>query len=166
MKLEKKCENTNRIRSRSVCRASRGGYARENRSTSCPPKFNCSDHSRSEDLEIGDKFVWDKRNCLHYKWSRSGTSYVYNRASKFYSSSTEHHMKDLEDIGIKKPGLIFITDGGPDWSPKFMKNLLALGKFWKNNKLDFLIQVTYAPGHSAQNPVDQHWLDPSIIEAI
>jgi hypothetical protein len=66
-------------------------------------------------------------------------------------------MKDLSDIGIEKPGFIFITDGGPDWSPKFMKNILALGKFWKKNKLDFLIQITYAPGHSAQNPIEHLW---------
>jgi hypothetical protein len=55
---------------------------------------------------------------------------VLNRATKFYSSNIHTHIEDLEEIGITKPGIALIADGGPDWSPKFLKNTIALGQFW------------------------------------
>ena len=67
-------------------------------------------------------------------------------------------MNDIKSIGgTNKAGLVLLTDGGPDWSPKFLKNNLELGKLWRDQKLDFVIQTTYAPGHSAQNPIEHLW---------
>ena len=51
------------------------------RSSSCPPLSDCRDADISE--TDTSKYKWDKRGRLHYKWGRSGPSFVVNSASNF-----------------------------------------------------------------------------------
>ena len=127
------------------------------RSYSCPPAIGRT-HTIEVDHDNQRTFSWDHLGRLHHKWPRTGPSFVYNRATKFYSSSMEQHLSDLTDVSPQDgTGVIILSDGGPDWSPKFLRNNLALGNYWKSHNMDYLIQVTYAPGHSAQNPIEHLW---------
>ena len=50
-----------------------------------------------------------------------------------------------------------IVDGGPDFNPHHLKNILAFGRLWQDLKLDCLMLTTHAPGQSAYNPLEHAW---------
>jgi hypothetical protein len=105
-----------------------------------------------------EHITFDSCGRPHQKWPRTGPSFVFNRATKFYSSSINYHLIDLKKvIDENKSGLTLISDGGGDWSPRSAKNNFELGMFWMQNDLDFVIHTSYAPGHSAQNPIEHLW---------
>ena len=52
---------------------------------------------------------------------------------------------------------VLIVDGGPDWSVKFTTTLMALGRLWRDNQLDHLVAVSYAPYQSRFNPIERAW---------
>ena len=92
----------------------------------------------------------------------SGPLFIYNRGVKNTSTSILDHLNDLADVILKnpsmdKPVLALVTDGGPDWSPKFNLNQFFLGRFWKENNLDMIICCCYAPGLSRYNPIEHKW---------
>ena len=52
---------------------------------------------------------------------------------------------------------VLIVDGGPDWSVKSTTTLMALGRLWRDNQLDHLVAVSYAPYQSRINPIEHAW---------
>ena len=104
----------------------------------------------------------DKLGHLHYAWPRTGPLHIYLRSSKFYSSSITHHCADLEPLIKEKQKsganyAVLIADGGPDWSVKSTTTLMALGRPWRDNQLDHLVAVSYAPYQSRFNPIQHAW---------
>ena len=49
-----------------------------------------------------------------------------------------------------------LVDGGPDFSPKHLINLLAYGRLWKDSNLDCLMVTTHAAGYSAYK-IEHAW---------
>lgn len=83
--------------------------------------------------KTGDpKYIPDKLGREVINVPFTGPLWVYNRCVKNTSTSILHHVTDLETIldqnpAIQKPVLCLITDGGPDWSPKYNINQFFLG---------------------------------------
>jgi hypothetical protein len=50
-----------------------------------------------------------------------------------------------------------VLDNGPDQTTKSQKNLTMLGRLWRDTGLDVLQVCHYAPGDSAQNPIEHQW---------
>ncbi|CAF1318134.1 unnamed protein product, partial [Didymodactylos carnosus] len=106
----------------------------------------------------------DKRNFEHVIWSRTGQLFI-----RPFGSGTDHtikatsevHINNLQQITtennmlLQKSVITIISDNGPDWSTDCMANIYNLGRFWEEQKLDALIWVSYAPGHSRFNPVER-----------
>ncbi|CAF3784327.1 unnamed protein product [Rotaria sp. Silwood1] len=54
-----------------------------------------------------------------------------------------------------KSVVTIISDNGPDWSTDCTANIYNLGRVWEEQRLDALIWVSYAPGHSRFNPIER-----------
>jgi len=52
---------------------------------------------------------------------------------------------------------VLVTDGGPDWSPKYNINQFFLGRLWKKGNFDVLISVCEPAGLSRFNPIEHLW---------
>ena len=52
---------------------------------------------------------------------------------------------------------VLIVDGGPDWNVKSTTTLMALGELWRDNQLDYLVAVSYAPHQCRFNPIEHAW---------
>jgi hypothetical protein len=76
-------------------------------------------------------------------------------------ATSEIHINNLQQIAtennwfLHRSVLTIISDNGPDWKTDCMANIYNLGRFWEENKLDVLIWVSYAPGHSRYNPIER-----------
>ncbi|UJR18766.1 hypothetical protein I4U23_005672 [Adineta vaga] len=116
--------------------------------------------------DINEDFILtsDKRNFEHVKWSRTGQLFIrpFGSGNTHTTKATsEVHINNLHQIIteknmlIKKNVITIISDNGPDWSTDCMANIYNLGKLWEELKLDALICVSYAPGHSRFNPIER-----------
>ena len=105
----------------------------------------------------------DTNNRLHVNFPRTGSVHVFNRASKFHAATVKTHANDLfkvltGDIKEKSKYAVSITcDNGPDWSHKSPLTQLYMGRIWRDHDLDYLVLVSYAPGHSAENMIEHAW---------
>ncbi|CAF1263946.1 unnamed protein product [Adineta ricciae] len=106
----------------------------------------------------------DKRNLEHVKWSRTGKLFIRPFGSGIDQSAkatSEVHINNLHRIItennmlLKKNVITIISDNGPDWSTDCTANIYNLGRLWEELKLDALIWVSYAPGHSRFNPIER-----------
>jgi hypothetical protein len=93
---------------------------------------------------------------------QTGPLWVFNRCVKNTSTSIESHVKDIrvifeENPHLKKPVLVLITDGGPDWTPKSNGNEFFLGKLWDEGNFDMLIAACMPAGLSRLNPIEHLW---------
>ena len=75
----------------------------------------------------------DKHHLVHQVWPWTGPLFVFNRASKFHSSTCLSHASDLKAIFKEvrlpqKHAVPLIVDGGPDQSPSHMTNFLLYGR--------------------------------------
>ena len=109
-----------------------------------------------------EQFSTDKLGRQIYKYPATGPIWVFNRAVKYQSASVSDHISDVRNIlkwnpDLKKPVQVFLTDGGPDWTPKSSLTAFFLGRFWKNENLDMVIACTNAPGWSRFNPIEHIW---------
>jgi hypothetical protein len=92
------------------------------------------------------------------------------RGQLFTSTSAQTHLTDLSNMmksdcdiqkltlrnGVAKPVYFFITDGGPDENPRFLKNIHHYCNFFTSNPtIDYISVRVYAPGQSAFNPVER-----------
>jgi len=69
------------------------------------------------------------------------------------------HVSDLKAVveEAKKPCVSLLMDNGPDQTIKSDKNVFALWRLFTTCKLDTLTAGHYAPGDSAQNPIEHQW---------
>lgn len=109
----------------------------------------------------GDAFRLDKLHRLHREVPHTGTVYVLNRATKFHQASSVAHASDLASLLLHqlphKAVVSVLVDGGPDFNPRHVKNLLAFGRLWRDMNLDCLMVTCHAPGQSPYNPVEHAW---------
>ncbi len=89
---------------------------------------------------------------------------VYNRIEKHSPGSILTHANDLVEIlreeRQRKPDakcVLLKTDQGCDWSMKSLMTFYYLGRIWKDENLDVLVQTSYKPGHSRFNMVEHLW---------
>ncbi|CAF3896338.1 unnamed protein product [Rotaria magnacalcarata] len=106
----------------------------------------------------------DKRNLEHVTWSRTGQLFIRPFGSgtdQATKATSEVHINNLQNITtennmlLKKSVITLISDNGPDWCTDCTANIYNLGRFWEEQKLDALIWVSYAPGHSRFNPIER-----------
>lgn len=55
------------------------------------------------------------------------------------------------------PALLLRTDHGSDWDLTILSNLVFMGRLWKDNKMDLLAMVSYAPHNSAFGIIEHDW---------
>lgn len=69
------------------------------------------------------------------------------------------HVNDLPIIlgSSSPPVLSLLVDGGPDYSPRSLLNLMQFGEFFERRNLDALLVTTNAPHHLAHNPIEHAW---------
>ena len=119
--------------------------------------------TRPVEKELEFDYRMDSKNRLHVNFPRTGRVHVFNRAGKFHSSTIETHANDLfkvvgTDIKAQNKHAVSITcDNGPDWSHKSPLTQLYMGRLWRDLDLDYLVLVSYAPGHSAENMIEHAW---------
>lgn len=155
------------VRQKAASKRSRSVPAREAsrpklvRSSSEPR--NTSSKSRHVMRFTSSLHKLDRLGRLHVVYSRTGSLYVVNRASRFQQSSAQSHANDLSSILRKelalhgKHSVCLITDNGPDYNMKSDMTLLYMGRLWRHCNLDILVQTSYAPGHSAHNMIEHAW---------
>jgi hypothetical protein len=92
---------------------------------------------------------------------QTGPLWVYNRCVKQTSTNMCEHINDIRNLLAKylinKPVITFLTDGGPDWTPKSSVNQFFLGRLWKDEKLDMVISACGPAGLSRFNPIEHAW---------
>ena len=59
--------------------------------------------------------------------------------------------------GYNKHAVSITCDNGPDWSHKSPLTQMYMGRIWRDLNLDYLVLVSYAPGHSADNMIEHEW---------
>ncbi|KAJ8029124.1 hypothetical protein HOLleu_28451 [Holothuria leucospilota] len=107
-------------------------------------------------------FAYDELGRLHYRFPRTGPAYIVNRSQKFHALTIETHINDLvpllhDQVGKDKTMCLLIVDGGPDWNQRSWSVILYMARLFKLCNLDFLCSTSYAPGHSAYNPIEHLW---------
>ena len=105
----------------------------------------------------------DNIGRLHLETPYSGPSFVQLRAQKFNSTTVSTHVTDLFNIisnneeYVKKPALMLMSDGGPDFTPISVLNSIYFYRLFKRLDLDFLSVFTYAARYSAFNYIEHLW---------
>ena len=128
---------------------------------------NCDIPEFRDDTRIDGKFdtncsiQHDLQGRAHYKFARTGPLHIVFRASSFHKDCALTHYEDLctilRPLTEKKKALVLVVDNGPDWHKNSAKTFLAMGRLWKDLKLDYLLLVSYAPGDSKFNPIEHAW---------
>ena len=108
----------------------------------------------------------DKLGRCHYVTPSTGPLHVFNRASNFFKATSSEHISDIDsllqsDPSLKHSILSLIIDGGPDFSPKHLMNIMTYGQLWKDHDLDGLMVTCHAAGNSAFNKIEHAWSPPS-----
>jgi len=101
---------------------------------------------------------------------RTGNLDLFISANKHFNSTSTVHCRHLTEKllpkwktrgGITKRDpklvLIAVTDNGPDWNPENIINVFNAGRLWKEQNLDCLIYVNFAPGDSRFNTIEHFW---------
>lgn len=110
-----------------------------------------------------NSYRYDSHNRLHVNFPKTGPVHVFNRAMKFHTSTIETHANDLTEILLydvnkeNKTAVSITCDNGPDWNFKSPLTHLYMGRLWRDIGLDYLVLVSFAPGHSAENMIEHAW---------
>ena len=97
------------------------------------------------------------------KTSHSGPSHVFLRAQRFHPTTVATPVTDL--LKILKPyielhgtsSFMLLSDGGPDFTPNSVLNIVLFFRLFKDLNLDLLSVSTYAARYSAFNPTEHLW---------
>lgn len=142
-----------RRRCRSESPEKKPKFERFRRRRSLSPKRNVlSEHS-----------FFDTSNRERIRMPRIGELHIFLHAARFFKNTSSRHASNLlqflpsETTACGRRVLILITDGGSDWNTNSLLNIFVFGKLWTRLKLDALILVRYAPGHSKYNPIERRW---------
>ena len=106
-----------------------------------------------------NKYTHDKDKRLHFTYPRSGPIHVTSRSAKFTELTIEQHVNDLLPIleDCRKSIIVLVVDGGPDWQTASWPALYCLYRLFLRLDLDILCVTSYAPHHSAFNPIEHAW---------
>ena len=109
-----------------------------------------------------DTMTEDELGRKHYIFPRSGESHIVNTVQKFHPLTIQTHVNDLTPLLRSraekgKTLAVLIVDGGPDWNPRSWAVWLYLTRLFRDSNLDLLCSTSYAPGHSAYNPIEHLW---------
>ena len=126
------------------------------RSQSLPPRG-------TNQRKDGQKWRYDKLGRKHISWPRSGELFVNLHAEMFHHATSATHVNDLLDIlkpMIRESGkgvVSMMCDNGPDWAPKYLINIINMGRLWRDLRLSALFVSPYAANHSKYNPIERFW---------
>ena len=106
-----------------------------------------------------DEITYDKLGRAHLQTPHSGSIHLRLRSTEYHGSSIATHVNDLYNIISKnqKPALMILADGGPDYTPAGVVNILFYYRLFKELNLDFLSVSTYAARYSAFNSIEHFW---------
>ena len=104
----------------------------------------------------------DKFNREHWPVPASGPLHVFNCASKFFKATSFEHGTDLSCLTkelpeCKESTVSLLVDGGPDFNPKHLTNVVMYRGIWKDCNLDCLMVTTHSAGNSAYNKIEHAW---------
>ena len=125
-----------------------------NESTEC---FNIIDGFDEQNIK------YDNLGRAHLQTPHTGPASLYVRSSKYNHSTISTHVTDLHAILMSdmevssRNSYMFVSDGGPDFSPSSVLNQLFLFRLFKTLCLDFFVVFTYAARYSAYNPIEHLW---------
>jgi hypothetical protein len=110
-------------------------------------------------VEDEDNLIYDNVGRVHLPTPYSGNVSIRMRATKFHSSTIATHISDLYDIlsGCPKTSCMLLSDGGPDYTPASIVNILFYFRLFKELNFDILTVSTYAARYSAYNPIEHLW---------
>ena len=117
--------------------------------------------SPSRSHNTSDDFNTHKLHQLHRRVRLTGLMRVFNQSARFHQATSVCHANDMaflvqKDLTIKCV-VSALVDGGPDFNPRHLENLLSFGQLWQDLRLDFLMITCHAPGLSAYNPLEHAW---------
>ena len=105
------------------------------------------------------KLVYDNIGRVHLPTPYSGSVNLSLRSNKYHHSTIATHVADLFYIlkDSSKSSAMLLADGGPDFTPMSVVNMLFFYRLFKKLNLDFLSISTYAARYSAFNPIEHAW---------
>ena len=126
---------------------------------------------RSRSLSPSNTKTKDKKGREKIQWSRNGPLELFLYGQRHFNSTSTLHCRHLRECYNKwtspfnkgpssshpLSAIINIVDGGPDWKPECMINVINLGRLWHDLNLDVLINVFYAACDSKMNPIERGW---------
>ena len=119
---------------------------------------------QSHNVNIDKNVTYDNVGREHMKTPHSGPAQVFLRAQRFNPTTIVTHISDLFEMLTQpesdKPGLFLMSDGGPDFNPTSVVNILYLYRLFKLLNLDILAAFTYAARYSAFNCIEHLWSPP------
>ena len=115
-----------------------------------------------ESIVKKEDIVFDKVGRPHLQTPYSGRAKVILRAQKYNSTIIVTHVSDIRSIMRQEPtrnqpGLFIMSDGGPDFNPTSVLNLLYYYRLFMELDLDILNAFTYAARYSVYNCVEHLW---------
>ena len=100
-----------------------------------------------------NKLVYDNHGRANLYTPNAGRSYVFIRAQRFNGTTISTHTTDLHNILTReenqKPGLLIMSDSGPDFAPTSLLNMIYYYRLFKLLDLDILKIFLYASPYSA-----------------
>ncbi|KAJ9468611.1 hypothetical protein DIPPA_29541 [Diplonema papillatum] len=101
----------------------------------------------------------DARNRLHFPYPRNGPVRIFLRSTKYSRTNSQTNVNDTRVVLMERvcvpPVVCVISDNACDYAPSSMTTAFSLWRLFRDFRLDALVCVTYAAGHSAYNPVER-----------
>lgn len=110
-----------------------------------------------------DKLGTDQVGRMHFKTSRSGHGYIINASTQLNPSTIEAHVNDIRSIRLydeeeaRRKIVVISADDGEDYSLRSSVTVHLFGRLFRDEGLERLHIVKYAPGQSRLNPVERIW---------
>ena len=100
-----------------------------------------------------NKLVYDNHGRANLYTPNAGRSYVFLRAQRFNGTTISTHTTDIHNIlnreGNQKPGLLIMSDSGPDFAPTSLLNMIYYYRLFKLLDLDILKIFLYVSPYLA-----------------
>ncbi|KAJ9462154.1 hypothetical protein DIPPA_05552 [Diplonema papillatum] len=109
------------------------------------------------ELSLSKNHAKDANNRLHYPYPRNGPVRIFLRSTKYSRTNSQTNTNDtrLLEKAFIPPVVCIISDNACDYGPSSLATGFSLWRLFRDFRLDALVCVTYAAGHSAYNPVER-----------
>ena len=107
--------------------------------------------------------IQDNLGRIHLLTPYSGPVHLKLRSNKYHHSTIVTHVTDLYKIlqerinTTNRNCFMTLSDGGPDFTPASVVNMLYFFRLFKRLKLDLFSVFTYAARYSAFNAMEHVW---------